>query len=192
MSSCSVWDSCLEYLEKELPNQEYYTWIRPLQAYHIGDSLTLLAPNRFVLNWVKDNFLGKITQTIDFLTNGKVPDIRMEIGTHTEREPATQTGPSSEMTIAATAKPTFQSNLNRNLTFDNFVEGKSNQLAMAASKQVGNEPGGMNNPLLIYGGVGLCKTHLMHAAGNLMLKNNPQAEVLYIHSERFVARMVKA
>ena len=201
--SLSVWDSCLEYLEKELPNQEFYTWIRPLQAHHTQDSLTLYAPNRFVLNWVKDNFLGKITQVIDFLTNGEVPTIRLEIGTHVILQPsATEAGGAtsagSEMTFDrqlsanAALKQTFQTNLNKSFSFDNFVVGKSNQLAIAAGKQVANEPGGTNNPLLIYGGVGLGKTHLMQAAGNLMIKNNPNAKVLYIHSERFVARMVKS
>jgi chromosomal replication initiator protein len=91
-----------------------------------------------------------------------------------------------------TAASPYQSNINRNFNFDNFVEGKSNQLALAAAKQVGNEPGGPNNPLLIYGGVGLGKTHLMHAVGNQILMNNPNAKVLYLHSERFVAEMVKA
>lgn len=204
--SLPVWDSCLEYLEKELPNQEFYTWIRPLQAHHTQDSLTLYAPNRFVLNWVKDNFLGKITQVIDFLTNGEVPDIRLEIGTHsgnqtmTSEQTSTGTADTRQYSVsspqvaeaASAPNQVFQTNLNKNFSFDNFVEGKSNQLAIAAGKQVANKPGGTNNPLLIYGGVGLGKTHLMQAAGNLMVKNKPNAQVLYIHSERFVARMVKS
>ena len=195
--SLPVWDSCLEYLEKELPNQEFYTWIRPLQASHHLGRLTLYAPNRFVLNWVKDNFLGKITQVIDFLTNGQVPDIFLEIGTHSTITKTSSAAMKSnteeslnETEVVLTQQ--FQSNLNEHFSFINFVEGKSNQLAVAASKQVGNEPGGMNNPLLIDGGVGLGKTHLMQATGNLIFKNNPKAKVLYVHSERFVARMVKS
>jgi len=194
MSLPSVWESCLEYLEKELPSQEYYTWIRPLQAYHKDNRLILYAPNRFVLDWVKEHFLIKITQTMDFLTNNSSPDIHLEIGTRSVDSENTNLKhmASSVSQPSISYANRFQSNLKKQFSFENFIEGHSNQLAVAASKQVANEPGGMNNPLLIYGGVGLGKTHLMQAAGNLMLKNNPNAEVLYIHSERFVARMVKS
>ena len=215
MSSLPLWNSCLEYLEKELPNLEYHTWIRPLQAHSDEDSLTLYAPNRFVLSWVEDNFLGQITQVVDFITNGEAPKVILKIGSHGAipveqprvMEPSPEKSeqventsykqPDSTAYVDKSARSAhqgtaFHSNLNKNLSFDNFVEGKSTQLAVAAAKQVANEPGGVNNPLLIYGGVGLGKTHLMEAAGNIMLKNRPDAKVLYIHSERFVARMVKS
>ncbi|MBB71738.1 MAG: chromosomal replication initiator protein DnaA [Legionellales bacterium] len=202
-----LWEDCLQRLEEEFSAQQYNTWIRPLQAQQQNNALTLFAPNRFVLDWIKDHFLKRITELLDLLSDGNPPKLALEIGskaTSVSQSTATvTTAPvvapasteSNDVRVVRTAKKTalpFQSNLNPNFTFGKFVEGKSNQLALAAAKQVSHDPGGPNNPLLIYGGVGLGKTHLMHAVGNVILQNNPDAKVLYLHSERFVAEMVKA
>lgn len=197
--SLVIWDQCLNLLQDELTIQQFNTWIRPLHANQRDGKLILLAPNRFVSDWIHEHFLKRINEVLTQVSNGKPIDVVIEIGSRRETD-ITQTisSPVSQPTISTTNVtvtkdiPLFQSNLNPTFTFDNFVEGKSNQLALAAAKQVGMEPGGTNNPLLIYGGVGLGKTHLMHAVGNMILQHNPHAKVLYLHSERFVAEMVKA
>lgn len=206
MSLLSLWESCLGHLQDEFPAQQFNTWIRPLQAQEREDCLVLMAPNRFVLAWINEHFRERITQLIKLLSEGKpIPTLLLEIGSRRtlgELVPAGASEPSKDP-AAATSFPVpwetertsgivYQSNLNPNFVFENFVEGKSNQIAAAAAKQVGREPGGINNPLLIYGGVGLGKTHLMHAVGNLIAKNNPGMPVVYLHSERFVAEMVRA
>ncbi len=213
--SASLWKDCLHYLESTLPKQDFYTWIRPLQSNCIDNSLVLYAPNHFVCNWVTENYLEQIIAAIEVLTGDKAPPVKIEIGTKNntcfQQSAAVSDNHSIEMSteteqyikddinrlqeiyqIRSKTQQQFQTNLNRHFTFENYVEGKSNQLGMAAAKQVGSDPGGVNNPLLIYGGVGLGKTHLMQAAGNLMLNKNANARVLYIHSERFVAQMVKS
>lgn len=207
MSLITLWEQCLAYLENEFLNantpQQFNTWIRPLQANERDNTLVLLAPNRFVLDWVAEHFMEMINQAVSKLaTTEQPPQVVLDIGTTSPAAPV-KTAPAiapvnpiqpatPSIGTSANPQPVYQSNINRKFTFDNFVEGKSNQLALAAAKQVGNEPGGPNNPLLIYGGVGLGKTHLMHAVGNQILENNPNAKVLYLHSERFVAEMVKA
>lgn len=207
--SVSLWEKCLSSLESEFPSQQFNTWIRPLQAEFADGKLVLLAPNRFVLDWIVERFLTRINELVKQFSENQPPIVSLEIGskrTETQRSTAEtavsdtriQTG-----THTATATPTrtvsvhsdtktYQSNLNPNFTFDNFVEGKSNQLAKAASLQVAGNPAVAYNPLFLYGGVGLGKTHLMHAIGNQILSDNPKAKVLYLHSERFVADMVKA
>ena len=193
--SLAVWDNCLTYLQEEFSTQQFNTWIRPLQAQERGDDLVLLAPNQFVLTWIKDNFLLKIKELVSNYAPERGWRVLLEIGSVAEdggvATPTDRGTAQVELKKASTQTKTL-SNLNPNFTFDNFVEGKSNQLALAAAMQVGNEPGGTNNPLLIYGGVGLGKTHLMHAVGNLIAQNNPETQVLYLHSERFVAEMVRA
>jgi chromosomal replication initiator protein len=193
----NLWDKCLDHLQDELSLQQFNTWILPLQADEQDSKLVLFAPNRFVRDWIRDNFYKRIKELMSQLMQGPAPEVIIEIGTKrepvsvdTDKVAAPARAPAQP--IARSDIPTFQSNLNPNFTFDNFVEGKSNQLASAAAKQVGMEPGGTNNPLLIYGGVGLGKTHLMHAVGNMILQQTPTAKVLYLHSERFVAEMVKA
>ncbi len=195
----ALWVSCVEYLQDELSPEQFNTWIMPLQADAKNNQLILLAPNRFVMYWIQENFLQRIKDLLNQITNQMPPEVVLAIGTRSEvNAPVAaastnqKTSNNSAPSVARSDAPAFQSNLNRAFTFDNFVEGKSNQLASAAAKQVGMEPGGTNNPLLIYGGVGLGKTHLMHAVGNMILQNNPNARVLYLHSERFVADMVKA
>ncbi len=193
--STILWKSCVHKLESELSEQQLNTWIRPLHAIEEKGELTLLAPNRFVLDWVQDHFLARIDELIasDSATSGH--KVNLEIGS-SERKVVSQSNEQAEKIQAVkstTAKlQNFSHNLNPNFTFDTFVEGKSNQLPKAAALQVANHPGEAYNPLLIYGGVGLGKTHLLHAVGNQMLVQNPAAKILYLHSERFVADMVKA
>jgi chromosomal replication initiator protein len=185
----SLWKSCLRRLERELPDQQLNTWIRPLQAEEDAETVRLLAPNRFVLDWVRDHFAERIREMLSAARPEQPPRLVLEIGSSGRLRPAAPSAPRREQ--KAPAKPS-ESNLNPNFTFDAFVEGKSNQLARAASMQVVENPGGAYNPLFIYGGVGLGKTHLMHAVGNQMLRLRPDARVLYLHSERFVGDMVKA
>ncbi len=196
--SASLWQQCLDQLEGELTPEQFNTWIRPLHAEEENGQLRLLAPNRFVLDWINEQFLDTINSVIHRLANGGSPAVQLEIGSKQAVERAAevhkpavavQRGPMREEPIIDIQ---HFSALNRNFTFDCFVEGKSNQLARAASHQVGENIGNAYNPLLIYGGVGLGKTHLMHAIGNLILEHNPNARVVYLHSERFVADMVKA
>ena len=191
--SQSVWDLCLIRLESELSSQQFNTWIRPLQPLQSDDSLTLFAPNQFVLDWIRDNFLETIKKFAGEVSNPPL-NITMEIGSHQVEPVAKLESSESNSAITRQNKSIIRhnNNLNKNFTFDSFVEGKSNQLGRAASMQVAENPGKAYNPLLIYGGVGLGKTHLMQAVGNQILKHNPNANVVYLHSERFVADMVKA
>ena len=185
----SLWNQCLQRLESILSQNQFNTWIRPLHAEYDGDTLRLLAPNAFVQDQVKDQFLNEISQSLSQIANGTAPNLTIEVGS---REPA-NTPPSPAQAGSRPGKAVLHtSNLNKDFTFDTFVEGKSNPLARAASRQVAENPGNAYNPLFIYGGVGLGKTHLMHAVGNMMIEKNPQAKVVYLHSERFVADMVKA
>jgi chromosomal replication initiator protein len=192
--AATLWSRCLEKLEAELSEQQLNTWIRPLQAQVDNGTLRLFAPNRFVLDWVKNNFFQRIDQLVQQLHSVEANQVIIEIGGH-ERVVIPKPVPKStltETTATSPELPPIRSNLNPNFTFSNFVEGKSNQLAKAASIQVGKNPGGSYNPLFIYGGVGLGKTHLMHAIGNGMLEHKPGARIVYLHSERFVGDMVKA
>jgi chromosomal replication initiator protein len=176
-----------------LSPQQYNTWIRPLQIVEDQDNLKLLAPNRFVLDWVRNHYLDTIQDHLSNLCDGKPPIVKVEIGS--KRRPIAKQIDQVEnkkLVRPENTNLTLESNLNQSFIFETFVEGKSNQIARAASMQIGENPGKAYNPLFIYGGVGLGKTHLMHAVGNMMLKKNPQARVVYLHSERFVAEMVKA
>lgn len=179
-------------LEDELNDQLFNTWIRPLHAVEDGDSLTLLAPNRFVKDYVQKQYLHQIREMASgFSTSGLT--VSIQVGTQdraTNDEAPKETSPSP---ASQTTTPAYSvGKLNPGFTFETHVEGKSNQLARAAAHQVGENPGGAYNPLFLYGGVGLGKTHLMQAAGNLILERKPKARVVYVHSERFVADMVKA
>ena len=185
--SQSLWDQCLDRLEGELSAQQFNTWIRPLQSEHNDNQIRLFAPNQFVLDWIKENFLSRIQELITQLSGTELP-VRIEVGSQTPTIPTKAAKPSSPQKKQIRRN----SSLNPNFTFETFVEGKSNQLGRAASMQVAENPGKGYNPLLIYGGVGLGKTHLMHAIGNLILQHHPDANVVYLHSERFVAEMVKA
>ena len=193
----TLWNRCIRDLKAELSEQQFNTWIRPLQAVESDSRLRLLAPNRFVVDWLHEHYLSRIVDIVS--ATGCHKDVVVEVGS---REPAparvkaaagvpgveaamrTQQARSTEPALLA-------SRLNPAFTFASFVEGKSNQLARAAASQVGENPGKSYNPLFIYGGVGLGKTHLMHAVGNSILASQPDAKVAYVHSERFVGDMVK-
>ncbi|WKV96672.1 chromosomal replication initiator protein DnaA [Pseudomonas sp. H22_DOA] len=252
--SVELWQQCVELLREELPAQQFNTWIRPLQVEAEGDELRVYAPNRFVLDWVNEKYLGRVLELLDEHGNGMAPALSLLIGSkrssapraapnaplaaaqaspaHANHAPTSVPAPapaptspkrSTQRTAEVSEEPSrdsfdpmagaasqqapvraeqrtvqvegalkHTSYLNRTFTFENFVEGKSNQLARAAAWQVADNPKHGYNPLFLYGGVGLGKTHLMHAVGNHLLKKNPNAKVVYLHSERFVADMVKA
>src|SRR3990167_5807781 len=195
--STSLWEKCLNALESEFPSQQFNTWIRPLQAEMGNGKLVLLAPNRFVLDWIAERFLTRIKELVKQFSENQSLSVLLEIGSKAidghklDISPKATQAP-NKANVSYTDHHTYHSNLNPNFTFDNFVEGKSNQLAKAASLQVAENPAVAYNPLYLYGGVGLGKTHLLHAIGSQIIRNNPKAKVLYLHSERFVADMVKA
>jgi len=185
----ALWDRCLRLLQAELPEQQFNTWIRPLQAIEDGSSLKLLAPNRFVIDWLQEHYVERILEIIDGSATGS--ELVLEVGSRDKPAPAPRRAPVTPLGNSEPAPPPVASRLSPTFTFTSFVEGKSNQLARAAASQVGENPGKSYNPLFIYGGVGLGKTHLMHAVGNAILASNPAARVAYVHSERFVGDMVK-
>ncbi|QYJ90043.1 chromosomal replication initiator protein DnaA [Shewanella halotolerans] len=202
----SLWQQCIGRLQDELSAQQFSMWIRPLQAEMDGETLVLYAPNRFVLDWVRDKYLNTINQFFTEQMGSDAPKLRFDIGSRPASKPVAPAA-SAKSPVAPAAKspskPSFnsnepasttnhRSNMNPTYQFDNFVEGKSNQLGKAAALQVSENPGGAYNPLFLYGGTGLGKTHLLHAVGNGIIKNNPNAKVVYMHSERFVQDMVKA
>jgi chromosomal replication initiator protein len=184
----TLWNRCIRDLQAELPEQQFNTWIRPLQAVEDGQVLRLLAPNRFVVDWLRKHYIERIVEIVD--GSGSNAEVVVEVGSR-------QVPGAADLAITparAGNRPEpvpIESRLNQAFTFDAFVEGKSNQLAKAAAVQVGENPGKSYNPLFIYGGVGLGKTHLMQGIGNAMLRHNPRARVAYVHSERFVGDMVK-
>ena len=188
----TLWNQCLRVLQGELPEQQFNTWIRPLQAVDDDALLRLLAPNRFVVDWLNQHYMERILELVD--DGGDDVEVSLEVGSRAAAAPALAAGarPAAAVVTTKTTKSMpIISRLNTAFTFDSFVEGKSNQLARAAASQVGENPGKSYNPLFIYGGVGLGKTHLMHAIGNAIVKNNPAARVSYVHSERFVGDMVR-
>ncbi len=228
----SVWKLCASSLQDELPSQQFNTWIRPLQIDEVANpnELRLLAPNRFISNWVEEKFLTRIKELVAHFQDGANLSVVVAVGSKPQAafelsRPAISR-PTIKETTLAVAEPKIgrvdviqspspekarRSNdervsqdadvegglkhsnyLNAASTFATFVEGKSNQLGLAAARQVAENPGGAYNPLFIYGGVGLGKTHLMQAVGNALVAKNPNAKVVYLHSERFVADMVKA
>lgn len=208
--SLSLWQQCLARLQDELPATEFSMWIRPLQAELSDNTLALYAPNRFVLDWVRDKYLNNINGLLNDFCGSDAPVLRFEVGSKPAAPAAVSSAASSGVSVApaavrtssparpswerVTAQPelSYRSNVNPKHTFDNFVEGKSNQLARAAARQVADNPGGAYNPLFLYGGTGLGKTHLLHAVGNGIMARKPNAKVVYMHSERFVQDMVKA
>ncbi|WP_110669649.1 chromosomal replication initiator protein DnaA [Salinicola halophilus] len=240
--SVALWQQCLNALQDELSSQQFNTWIRPLQAEDDpSDELCLLAPNRFVRDWVSDKYLKRINELLrEVSPSSKPPKVRLVVGSRgtgavsarglgapvSAPTPSQPAAPSVQTTSRSSSasdnreedrareqapareEPSRRGNrerqvqvegslkhgsgLNPNFTFETFVEGKSNQLARAASRQVSENPGGAYNPLFLYGGVGLGKTHLMHAVGNHLAGMRDNAKVVYLHSERFVADMVKA
>ncbi|WP_372860839.1 chromosomal replication initiator protein DnaA [Spongiibacter sp.] len=238
--SDATWQRCVVHLQEELPAQQFNTWIRPLRLETGSGWIRLLAPNRFVRDWVSDRFFARIEELVAELSPPESTiAVELTIAERQPRVPASAPPPrpapevvghqhqheqhklpierpaAVEPEYRETAAPAIvssagqalrgnsrqveveggirhQSSLMESYTFETFVEGKSNQLARAAASQVAENPGRAYNPLFLYGGVGLGKTHLMHAVGNSLVQQNPNARVVYLHSERFVADMVKA
>jgi chromosomal replication initiator protein len=194
----SIWEYCLNHLEGELDLQEFNTYIRPLQAIQQDSMLRLYAPNQFVVEWVRDCAKSRINALLAHYSDGRIEQATLEVGSY---NPYSQIQKNQTLALSSETEPPPspniieqipESRLNQYYTFEAFVEGKSNQLSRAASYQVAENPGNAYNPLFIYGGVGLGKTHLMHAVGNHIRRRNPEARVAYLHSEQFVAGMIKA
>ena len=196
-----LWQNCVEQLAQELPEQQFNTWIRPLQASFSSDfsKVTVLVGNRFKLDWIRTQYSKKISALLSTLYG---QSILVEL-VLSPKEVVTKTvarGLSTENEFSYSAPALveeivdepFRSRLNPSLTFESFVEGSANRMARAAAMHVATIPGHLYNPLFIYGGVGLGKTHLVHAVGNQLLKDKPDAKILYIHAEQFVSDVVKA
>lgn len=197
MQDTSFWDSCLRSFEKSLPPQQYNSWIKPLLLRNENGSLVLTAPNSFTLKVVQERFLPEISRQAG-LAYSRIPPFEFRV---LETELAARPREAAPQKVPAQAgdnKPKIETSfrnygkLNPNLSFDNFVIGKANQLAFAAATQVAELPGASYNPLFIYGGVGLGKTHLIQAIGNQIKANNPQAKICYMHAERYVSDVVRA
>lgn len=185
----TLWNRCIRDLQAELPEQQFNTWIRPLQAVEVEGQLTLFAPNRFVVDWLQEHYIQRILEIVGGA--GSNTEVVVEIGSRDKPAIDAPVSPTRTSSNFRPAAPAVASRLSPMFTFESFVAGKSNQLARAAASQVGENPGKSYNPLFIYGGVGLGKTHLMHAIGNAIVKQTPSARVAYVHSERFVGDMVK-
>jgi chromosomal replication initiator protein len=203
------WPQILKVLENNLSEQHFNTWIRPLQAFEEGNTLKIVATSSFMMDWVRKSHTQSIESAVAEVIPENTPMVIFEVGDFSLTdydEPQTSSAPvkvsptkkidpqksSAQKADVYSAEKGFRHNLNVNFTFETFVEGKANQLAAAAARQVAENPGGSYNPFFIYGGVGLGKTHLMHAIGNQLLADKPNARVMYLHSERFVQDMVNA
>jgi len=202
------WDICVEQLAAELTTEQLNTWIKPLQVEETVQSILLFAPNRFVKDWVTDRYLGRIQSFYSqhvggtFQVTVRVGSSGVMAGTtdrvvevpkqsvQVNHQPVSQPKVREPAVVEGSIK--HSNRLNADFRFENFVEGKSNQLARAAAQRVSEKPGSEYNPLFLYGDTGLGKTHLMHAVGNQIRSHNPNAKIIYVHSERFVADMVKA
>lgn len=207
-----LWQQCILQLKELIPQQLFNQCITPLQAEVTNDNVVIFAPNQYVLDKVIQNFSQTIEKVINGISQGAFSKLSFFVGGAATTISVSQNSSNSQLNTSSSANNIHQNkisssidlknleksntvvnhNLNEMFTFDNFVEGKSNQLAKAASRQVAENPGRSYNPLFLYGGVGLGKTHLMHSVGNLILSNKPNSIVVYLHSERFVADMVKA
>ena len=201
-----LWQHCLQALQNEMTPVDYNRWIRPLQAELDDHGLRIFAPNHFVRDWINDHYLARIQDVVKAQHPDEPPVVTLAIGSRPSTVATTQQArpaqapiathvPSPEVNPIDSGPNNFassQNTLNEAFTFETFVEGKSNQLARAAALQISENPGVAYNPLFLYGGVGLGKTHLMHAIGNMIKQQKANATIVYIHSERFVADMVKA
>jgi chromosomal replication initiator protein len=206
-----LWQQCLKHLEQELPDQEINTWLRTLHGTHHDDALFLLAPNEFVLQHVRKHHLSRINECARAITTNQTIQVFLQIGSSipvVNKESPTSlssenqiSSPHVRKTIELTPSSSeaipdiqhlFLNSLSPSMTFENFVEGKSNQLARASALQVTENPGKSYNPLFIYGSSGLGKTHILHAIGNRILENSPNGNVVYLTSENFVNGLVKA
>jgi chromosomal replication initiator protein len=200
-AGASLWAACLEQLAQELPEQQFNTWIKPLSA-QVSEDLTqasLFVANRFKMDWIRAQYLARVEAVLEALASQPVRvelvlAARESAVRSTPSTPFSDLPPEAELPSAAEeATPgQFRTRLNTALTFDTLVEGTANRMARAAAMHVAGMPGHLYNPLFIYGGVGLGKTHLVHAVGNRLLADRPDAKVLYIHAEQFVSDVVKA
>jgi chromosomal replication initiator protein len=196
-----LWQNCVEQLAQELPEQQFNTWIKPLQATFSSDfsKITILVGNRFKLDWIRTQYSKRLSS---ILTNLYGQTISVELALSPKEHVSVYSSASvtSEADFSYSppsqveepAEEPFKSRLNPSLTFESFVEGSANRMARAAAMHVASIPGHLYNPLFIYGGVGLGKTHLVHAVGNQLLKDKPDSKILYIHAEQFVSDVVKA
>ena len=190
----SFWRHCLSYFEKELPVQQFVTWIKPLKYHAQGDVVTLVAPNRFVLQWIRDKFYTRIQELAREHLKKEV-EIRLLLAEKDKETtaPVMEMAPPASPTVNQTRPSSREiSRLNPAFTFDTFVTGKANELARAAATQVADRPGTAYNPLFVYGGVGLGKTHLIHAIGNHLHARAPESKIRYIHAEQYVSDVVRA
>tara|TARA_Y100000817_G_scaffold170963_1_gene133492 strand:- start:3597 stop:4949 length:1353 start_codon:yes stop_codon:yes gene_type:complete len=196
MSDLHFWGECKKTLEKDLTVEEYSTWIAPLLLEENNGSnplsYSVLAPNKFISDWVEDNYGSTIRERLSAITSNRELNLQFESCADYKKEGEEKV----EATPLSKTQPNLnihkKSNLIPEFTFDSFVEGKSNHIALAASRQIGGGLKNSYNPLFIYGGVGLGKTHLMHAVGNELLDSDPNKKIAYVHSERFVSDMVKS
>jgi len=200
------WQHCLRRLGGDIPQQQFNTWIRPLQAQWCESGLTLAAPNRFIRDFVVERYAPMISAYLMDVVSPAVAQVSVIVAGDAAsppkplqpvERPSQGAAPKIQTAVPASSRApaaalVSSSRLVEGYTFERFVEGKSNQLALAAAQQVAEHPGASYNPVFLYGGVGLGKTHLMHAVGNAMRRQNPDAKIVYLHSERFVADMVKA
>ncbi|MBS0467538.1 MAG: chromosomal replication initiator protein DnaA, partial [Proteobacteria bacterium] len=199
-----LWQACAEQLAQELPEQQFNTWIKPLVVQVAPDfsKVTLLVANRFKLDWIRAQYAGRISALLEGLYGQPVPIelalAQRETVARTYVRPASAQAEATVDNIPAAAQAeetpagAFRTRLNPALTFETLVEGTANRMARSAAMHVAGAPGHLYNPLFIYGGVGLGKTHLMHAVGNKLLADRPEAKVLYIHAEQFVSDVVKS
>jgi chromosomal replication initiator protein len=197
----SLWQSCVDQLAQELPEQQFNTWIKPLTAQVAEDlsTVTIFVGNRFKLDWIRAQYSGRIATMLEKMYGQPVAvelaiTLKESVARPSFAPRALDVVPSEDSISAnepiSSGLP--KNRLNSMLTFETLVEGTANRMARAAAMHVATIPGHMYNPLFIYGGVGLGKTHLMHAVGNRLLSDKPGAKVLYIHAEQFVSDVVKA
>jgi chromosomal replication initiator protein len=196
MSDTTLWDSCLNYFEGSLPPQQFNSWIKPLAFEIKGDQITLTAPNSFTLKLVQDRFLPEISRLAEtFLDIVPQFDLRISkkaLAQLDNKTPAAKVDPVVEVNKTIAKGQKGQNKLNSLLSFENFVTGKANQLAHSAAIQVADSPGAAYNPLFVYGGVGLGKTHLLQAIGNHIKLENPQAKICYVHATNYISDVVRA
>ena len=201
MTDLHFWGECKKTLERDLPIEEYSTWIAPLTLEQNNGSnplsYSVLAPNKFISDWVEDNYGTTIKERLSAITSNRDLNLNFEIFVDYQDKNFSASSEESETTVSLSAKEEEvrapqKNNLIENFTFETFVEGKSNHIALAASRQIGDGLKNSYNPLFIYGGVGLGKTHLMHAVGNEIIRKDPSKKIAYVHSEKFVSDMVKS
>ena len=202
--SLTIWQECLAQLKEELSKSDYSTWLRPLQAGYSNSILSLYSPNKFTSDWVRNNFIEIIENKVKLLAQAEDPNksiqIRLLVGKPEANENEKKISPAAPQlntnqpwqSASKAEAVSHKSNLIKRFTFDNFVEGKSNNFAIATTQQIAENPGGVYNPLFLYAHPGLGKTHLLHAVGNSIVAENPDSKVVYIRSERFVQDMINS